>query len=1206
MSWTRAQEEAITARGGNLLLAAAAGSGKTAVLVERIIRRVLDPKDPATITDILVMTFTRAAAQEMRLRIGTALAAAQAAQPSPYLERQLALLGSAQISTIHSFCQTVIRQYFYRLDLDAGYRQGSDSELALARAEVLDETLAAAYASGDERFFALAESMRRKQSDDLLREAVLSLYDYSRSLPFPQAWLAQLPQAYTDDGARLAAVTAPLWRSWQESLEVASRRLARAAQLCAEETLAPWRDVLTADLERIAELAAAPDWTAAYQAAGTLQFVRWPGKRLTGAAAETKNKAKDIRDAVKTVVEKAVAELFRGDPARWGEELVATRPRMEALTALTTAFAERFAAVKRKERIIDFSDLEHLCLSLLLAPDSTPERPQPSEIAAEIAAQYAEVMVDEYQDTNAVQELIASLVSRADNRFMVGDVKQSIYRFRLADPGIFLEKYGTYRDADDAPCRRILLNRNFRSDARILTAVNDVFRTVMRRPLAELDYGDDEALYAGRTIEDVPLSWAGGPVAVRTVTNPATESATSEEAAQAQAQAIAAEIADLRRRGATVARKDGTQKPLEWRDIVILLRSVQARAPIYVDALRATGIPVFAEQAGGYFAATEVALMVSLLTVIDNSQYLTEVMAVLRSPLGGWSEDELAGLAVARRQSPTLSLREVLDTAEIPELREATIRRTRELLAHFDAWRAAARTEGVAPLIRRIYEDTGYLFYVGGLAEGDVRRANLEALYRRAAEFDEGTGGGLPRFIRYLDRLQRDAQDLSTPSVIGEGEDAVRIMTIHKSKGLEFPVVFVAELQRDFNRKDLQGVLLLHRDLGAGIAYFDESLRLTYPTVIYRSIKARLAQENLAEEQRLLYVAMTRARDRLYLYRYADDPDAAVEPTLPAQATCYWDWLAAALARQGGNPDIWDVRTVPVGATEEMIPDAPDARRDAVREGRPTGTALAAAAVTRLEWTYAAPEATTLPAKMTVTELQRRITGGIDTPPLIYPLRGADERTAATGDDAAAVRLVATAPSAAEETDGETAVLPQEWRIPNFIDAPVATTGGTDYGTLVHRVLEQIGRERVTADTLPERLDAWEAQGILTADERARLSLRDLETWLRSPLYTRLSAAEWARFECPFGLLVPACELLGQTTATERIFLQGVMDCVFREDGELVIVDYKTDRVTAVQELQTRYRAQLDLYRTAAERIWGRRVKACVLYSYRLGETAAW
>ena len=1208
MSWTAAQTEAIQARGGNLLLAAAAGSGKTAVLVERMIRRILDPQEPVAITDILVMTFTRAAAQEMRLRIGTALAAAQAENPSPYLERQLALLGSAQISTIHSFCQTVIRQYFYRVDVDAGYRQGTDSELALGRLEVLDATLADAYATATPSFVALAESMRRKQSDKALRQAILALYEYSRSLPFPQDWLETLPAAYTDDAARLQTLTVPLWRSWQDSLAGAAQRLMQAAQRLDDPALTPWREVLIADAEMLEEIMAAPDWNAAYAAVGTMTFVRWPGKKLKdGILHERKEEGKKIRDAVKKKVIASVTEMFGGHPDTWGAELAATRPQMESLVALTTDFATRFAAYKKKERIIDFSDLEHLCLSLLLAPDSTPDKPRPSVIAREIAAQYAEVMVDEYQDTNAVQELIASLVSRENNRFMVGDVKQSIYRFRLADPGIFLAKYGSYRDEADAPCRRILLNRNFRSDGRILTAVNDVFRTVMQRPLAELDYGDEEALYPGRVTEAPPVSWVAGPVAVRVVTG---ESDETQEAAAAQAEAIAQEILTLRRRGVTVAQKDGTQMPLRWRDIVILLRSVQTRAECYVDALRAAGIPVFSEQAGGYFAATEVALLLSLLTVIDNPYCPTEVMAVLRSPLGGWNEDELAALAIACREMTTASADVVLRCrlSQMTALRSETVQRTQRLLAQFDVWRESARTGGVAPLIRRIYEDTGYAFYVGGLPEGDVRRANLEALYRRAAEFDDSAGGGLTRFVRYLQRLQHEEQDLSIPSVIGEGEDAVRIMTIHKSKGLEFPVVFVAEMQREFNRNDWQGPVLLHRDLGAGIVYYDPARRLTYPTVLYRAVKARLAQESLAEEQRLLYVAMTRARDRLYLYRYAPTGTDPMEQTPPAQATCYWDWLAAALARYGDHRDIWEMQLVPAAASDMAAPSMPDERMDAVRRGEPTGTVLATAPTVRLAWTYPDPEATGLPAKMTVTELQRQIAQGADMPPLLYPLQARQTTVAEEGDTSGAVRLLATAPTLTGSPTEAAEEWAAEWRVPAFLtETPeVLPTGGTDYGTLVHRIMERIGRERVTTDNFCARLDAWVAAGILTPEERQTLSVKSFERWLQSPLYARIRAAAWAQFECPFGRLVPACELLPGTAARERIFLQGVIDCIFAEGDELVIVDYKTDRVDHVDVLREKYREQLELYRTAAEHIWQRRVKSCVLYSYRLGETVAW
>ncbi len=1244
MRWTKEQQAAIDSRDRNLLLSAAAGSGKTAVLVQRIIGRLLDPDDPVEISNLLVMTFTRAAAAEMRSRIGAALAAAEAENPSPHIERQLALLGSAQISTIHAFCTQVIRQYFYRLDLDAGYRQGTETELALWRVRALDDVMLANYAAGEKSFYFLADAFRVRNEDDALREVILRLYDYSRSLPFPEHWLDGLTAAYTDETEHLHPLLAPFREKWAADWQRAENGFSEIIMHMHDyPELAKCINVLTDDMHYIQRLRNAENWTMAYHIINEIEFARWPTiRKLETMAKEWKEQGKIYRNTVKDLVKSWRESLLGQHPDQWTEDLRRMREPVAELVRLTNEFAATFTAYKKRERIIDFSDLEHLCLALLLAPESTPAKPLPSATARELAARYDEVMVDEYQDTNGVQELIASLVARANNRFMVGDVKQSIYRFRLADPTIFLEKYESYENHPEAANQRIDLGQNFRSDPIILGAVNDIFRHIMRRPHADMDYGDEEALYPGRIMTDIPAKWIGGTVSIHLLypelpgdweSTPSNdeEDYIDLDSSEAQAYAIADEILRLRREGALVQQKDGSYTPLAWRDITVLLRSVVNRAEVFAEIFRQKGIPVYAEQAGGYFEAVEVQIVLALLALIDNSRRDLDAAAVLRSPLVGWDEEELAELRLYQREHEENSL---FDAAQMLTETLAPDSRTRgeHFFASYHAWRHTARSNSVAALLREIYEDTGYLAYIGGLPEGQIRRANLEALYRRAREFDESPGDGLSGFLRYLDRVRGEAQDLSVPAVIGEGEDVVRIMTIHKSKGLEFPVVFVAHTEKEFNQQDLNKRVLLHREAGIGLYAYDPATEVSYPTVLHYLLREKLACEALAEEQRLLYVAMTRARDKLYLYGYVRQFEEkreeilakwATDDSYGATAKSYLDWLMTTLYHHPDAAHLWatagependpegkwsiDFIAVPPMALTEEINQMENPYMAAIQAGKPTGYELPAEIATKLAWRYPHCEATEIPAKVTVTELTHRLreiaaSAGLETASIKIPAFGA-MHSASVPDEKEAVRLVPALP-ADEETEflGD---LGDFERQPEFLAMTTDDGSGAAYGSLVHRLMEHLAKVEMTEmATAREQLIR---RGLIDPADAAVVPLEDLEKWARSDAAKRLrkAAADW--HEMPFGLLVPATLIFAADSLHgDEIFLQGVIDCLFREGDSLVIIDYKTDRVRDIATLLRRYRRQLDLYAYAAERIFRLPVKEKIIYSFALGEEITW
>ncbi|RAU94213.1 UvrD-helicase domain-containing protein [Paenibacillus sp. YN15] len=977
--WTDSQWRAVARRGRNLLVAAAAGSGKTAVLVERIIRRVSDEEDPVDVDRLLVATFTKAAAAEMRQRIGEALEKALYGLPdSAHLKRQLSLLNRASITTLHSFCMEVIRRYFHTIGLDPGFRVADDTEAALIRQEELEALLEERYGEAPEGhpFWTLADWYGGDRSDAALLALVERLYEASRSHPFPDRWLAAMAGMFQvkageggADGVQEALDAHPwfvsLLKDVSLELDGAAALLGEALALCGMPGgPAPYAANLEEELRSVSAAAAAGQqgWTALYEAFGAVAFGRLKPVKGDSLDKELQERVKDLRGEAKEKLQKLREELFVRTPEEYLAELGRLAPVVDELCRLTAEFAERYGAAKRDKGLLDFADLEHMCLAIL----GKPAGEDGAELAPTAAAlayreQFVEVMLDEYQDTNLVQETIVGLISRPlpGNRFMVGDVKQSIYRFRLAEPGLFLAKYRKYLPGGgaSAPGERIDLARNFRSRRQVVDAVNVLFRRVMRMAVAEMDYGRDAELvygagfpehdgaadaaaagpdYAAELVlldkSDASPEGAGGSGETDTAAdgeedfsglpgggdgangkNPWETEREELETAQLEARYIGSRIRALTGMdgGAPfpVAERDGSRRPARFRDVVILLRATRGWAPVFMEELALMGIPAYADIDTGYFTATEVETMLSLLKVIDNPRQDIPLAAVLRSPLVGLSADELAQIRLADRQGDYYGaleawyrqaeeelqsedgLRDEADgnpavspillpygvsaggaacreTAASAAERQNTLglqgklKQFRERLA---VWRRDAVQGDLSALIADIYRVTGYFDYVGGLPGGTQRQANLRALYDRARQYERTSFRGLFRFLRFVERMRESGGDLGTARTLGEQEDIVRIMSIHKSKGLEFPVVFVGGTAKGFNMMDLNGSFLIHKELGFGPRYKDEELQAVYPTLPQLAIRRRLRMETLAEEMRVLYVALTRAKEKLVL-----------------------------------------------------------------------------------------------------------------------------------------------------------------------------------------------------------------------------------------------------------------------------------------------------------------------------------------------------
>lgn len=1205
MAWTNEQQAAIDSRGQTLLLSAAAGSGKTAVLVERIIRRLLDKEYPIDITELLVVTFTKAAAAEMRDRIGTALLKALSETKDPRVERQLALLPSAQISTLHAFCQHVIRKYFYTIDLDPAFSIAGEEELNLLRRQVLEDVFLSYYEDDEKAsiLYPLADMFGSDRGDDILMDTVSRMYTYARSLAWPEHWLKEAARAYDvapdaiiDDMVWAGPIKDAVLRILEEDARLYDGVLYHLRQ---REAFAPACDTFVAEQAALQQAAQARSWNDLSRFVRAIDFPRLKSlRKLSDDDKAVWERCKKVRDDVKKDVIKTLqAVYFSATPEEWLDGMRAMKPIMDGLVTLTLDFAKAYGAAKKEKGWIDFSDLEHFCLQILLAPDASPEHPVPSAAAEELRSQYEEVFIDEYQDTNGVQELITRLVSGEDNRFMVGDIKQSIYRFRLADPTLFLEKYQSFSRDEKAVQRCIDLGRNFRSVPVVLDAVNAVFSRAMTAEAAGMDYGEREKLYAGRQAPD-DERWIGGPVEVDIVPTPSDEEDDDGSTAfEKECRFIAGRIGELLASGRMAARKDGTLEPLSYRHIVVLLRSMAGKADVLIQALQEGGIPSYAEQSGGYFAAVEVQVMLSLLRCIDNPEQDLAMAAVLRSPLVGLDETALAGVRLAG--DGTLWQNLPAFVASLPDGVDEK-EDLQQFMAAFDSWRTYSRRHGVAELLQRLYDDTAYVDFVGAMPGGDVRQANLKALYDRAWQYEEAGFRGLFRYLQLMDKMKEDGLDLAPAKVVSEKEDVVRIMSIHKSKGLEFPVVFVADMGKAFNRRDTQDQILFHNRLGIGLKQYDPEWRMSYPTLIWSGIAAQLRWEGTAEEERILYVAMTRARDQLILTGHSSHIDRDWQRWTsrlnPAQAKSYFDWvMPAALAPFGAKADadyarpgaawqdaIWQVRiarAVPAGTVEEGAYDG-EPRLEALRRGDLTGTPVPSWLDEQLSWQYAYPQAVRTAAKFSVSEVKRR-----------YQELHSDELQDEADLSVPAAAVIPTAPG---EDDAFAA-------LPPWLAGEEAAVSGAQRGTALHKALQYItpAADQTTA-TLRREIDAFVRQGLLSREEAKLVYVPALAAFCQSDIGRRMAESPELHREYPFTVLLAGGDPLPETETGEQILIQGVIDCLFREDDAWILVDYKSDRLETADAFRSRYAVQLALYKRAVEQITHWPVEETYIYSLHL------
>lgn len=1256
IKWTKDQEKVIGLRERNILVSAAAGSGKTAVLVERIIKKITDQDRPVDIDRLLVVTFTKAAAAEMSSRIRTALEKRLRDQPgNENLQHQLSLLHNAQITTIDSFCQYIIRNYFHVIGLDPLFQVGDETALKLMQGDVLSELLEKRYgearANDEQAFMDLIEVFAPGRSDKRIEELVLRLYEISRSYPWPEEQLREWEAMYQIDSMDdflQAEWMQELVRETRESIGNYLDMAKEAEKICLEEGgPESYLQAVQSDICQMEGMMAAKTYTELQE-----KIIAFNPQRLKAAKSKEidplkRDMVKDLRNSYqKEGVQKKQKELFFQSPEEMLHDIRQMASPVHELVQLTLDFAEAFAEKKREEGIIDFSDMEHFALEILVQRDADGVS-HPSEAARELQEHYEEILTDEYQDSNFVQEMILGSLCRAPEQtpylFMVGDVKQSIYQFRLARPDLFMQKYNSY-DTDDSKTQRIDLQQNFRSRERVLESANYLFERLMRKDFGGIAYDKAARLVSGAEFADCQNRNAGIPEMGQTelvLVEQKSEAGLELGKRTMEAAVIGKRIREMVQGAEPLyVQGEGGYRPVEYRDIVILLRSLSGWSEEFVETLTGMGIPAYSATKTGYFQALEVETMLNLLRIIDNPRQDIPLVAVLRSCLFGISDEALAYLGTVQgRVNYWDAVCSVLGGETEPLIPPEVFEDLREDLSDFvdtlNSYRELARTVSVYELLRKIYQETGYYSIMSAMPAGEKRAANLDILLQQAIEFGENGHRDIFEFCRYIESMRKSDIDFGEAAVNGENTNAVQIMSIHKSKGLEFPVVFVGGMGKQFNLMDVNQSTVLDMDYGIGTDYVDLNLRFKQPTLLHQFMAAHTRRNTLTEEVRILYVALTRAREKLILTGCVSDlakkmgswlqKGKFINSVTLLSARTYLDMIMPALSgraayrdcmeqieNSGNNgfedvPDVLEgqapasgLRDISSGASDPLYrielqwpqdilrTEAEELKQGLLRKQELSewddsiiyDEEMAGAIDREIHYSYAYQNEQDIPVKISVSELKRR----------------------------------AAMQAEKLEADGERELIKADRN--SDIPRPSFRTerkekSAAELGTLYHLVMEHLPYQELNPEyDFGSMLEEMVRNGYMTAEEKSLLNVKRFSGFVQADIGKRMQQAAEHRTlhrEQQFMMGIPAKEIEADSASEETVLIQGIIDAYFEEKGELVLVDYKTDYVERGQGalLAERYRIQMDYYARALEQLTGKQVRERIIYSFALGEEIA-
>lgn len=1245
--WTEDQLKAITTRECNLLVAAAAGSGKTAVLVERIIGIITNEDNPIDIDKLLVVTFTSAAAAEMRERIADAISKALEVNPnSKVLQRQLTLLSRANITTMHSFCLDVIKNYYHIIDLDPTFRIADETENTLLKLEVINDMFEDYYENEDEEFKNLIEAYSTSKDDEKLKNIILDLYRFSMSGPWPEKWLKDSAESF--NVATIQDLDKTEWiKVLKETIyiEVSGyiKTLDKAIELIKDtEGLEPYLQTFSDELNMFNSIIESLNYgiEELYSEISKVNFGRLKAvKKDKVSDVEALETVKSIRDSIKKKTSKLIEDSFSISIEEALDGIKKSYPYMKMISKLTLDFIERFKIKKRERNLLDFNDLEHLCLKILIKYDDEGNI-SPSSVSEGFREYFDEVLVDEYQDSNNVQEAIIDLVSRKSldnpNVFMVGDVKQSIYRFRQAKPELFLDKYNKYPLEEGSLNRKIQLYKNFRSREEVISGVNYIFKEVMSENVGELEYTDEEALNLGASYkenkeEDVIIA---GPIELHILDKAGskdnleedkieevnlgdeeTEEEEDVDAISLEARIVARRIKELLNPDVKTGKifkvldkETGEYRSLKYKDIVILLRATKNWSELFLEELGYEGIPVYADTGTGYFETIEIRTIMSLLKIIDNPMQDVPMISVLRSPLVSFTAEELGDIRLLNKEKYFYEIiNEVSEDQH--EVNEELKEKCTIFINNLEKWRKKAIYTPIDEFIWYLYMDTAYYGYVGAMPNGKLRQANLKILFQRAKQFEKTSFKGLFNFINFINKLRSSSGDMGSAKVLGENEDVVRIMSIHKSKGLEFPVVFTSGFGKQFNLMDLNKSILYHDDLGFGPDYVDLEKRISYSTLAKEAIKKKILFETLSEEMRILYVAFTRAKEKLIITGATRDLEKSISRWISAAALdkeivpvsevlkgkSYLDWIGMALCKHKDGEDLrnyigvnngllvndfstWKVK---MWRKSDLIVEKDEVAVDEINEGdlfiNQEVNSIDKEISRRLGYQYKYSLAEKLPSNVSVSDLKRSLYEHED-------------------DDILTVNIFRD----------------KEILKPKFLQEKKGLSA-SERGTAVHFIMQKLNLDKVsTREEIRNQIEDMKNNNLLSEEEVKSVEKTNFVGFFRSELGKRMMTAysdgKLLKRELPFYTEISSLEvdntLPEEKYKNEKVRLQGIIDCIFEEDNEIVLLDYKTDYVVEgmEEEVIDKYRVQLRYYKEAVEKITGKKVKGSYLYLFGLSK----
>ncbi|MCI6190988.1 MAG: helicase-exonuclease AddAB subunit AddA [Clostridium sp.] len=1221
--WTKEQLSAIETRNSNLLIAAAAGSGKTAVLVERIIRIITDEENPVDIDKLLVVTFTSAAASEMRERIASAITKALEKTPnSTNLQKQLTLLSRANITTMHSFCLEVIRNNFQVIDLDPSFRILDETEGVLLKNEILDDLFEEKYENDDSNFLNLVEAYSNSKNDDKLKEIILDLFKFSMSGPWPEKWLKDKSEEFNIndiDELNETSWVKVIKENTKIELEGLISMTNKALELSSETSgLEPYVDTFTDDISIIKNIYYSLDkgLNELYDAFNDYEFSKLKTVRKSKVLdISVQEMVKNIRADVKKKLEKIRDGVFFMHPEEMLISMKSLYPLMKELASLVIEFGEKFGKSKKEKGVLDFNDLEHLCLKILTAEESN--------VSQKFKEYFYEVLVDEYQDSNNVQEAIIDLVSRKygenPNVFMVGDVKQSIYRFRQAKPELFLEKYNTY-SLTEGKDRKIQLYKNFRSRKEIINGVNFIFKMLMSKEVGELEYTDEEALNLGADYKEYDGEGeTGGDLEIHILdkSDEKSEEDLEEEedigAINLEARIVAKRIKELinpeeGKMPFMVAYKnekgEDDYRPLAYKDIVILLRATKNWSEVFLDELGMEGIPVYADTGTGYFESIEIRTIMSLLKVVDNPMQDVPMIALLRSPIMNFTPEELGNIRLVNKEKYFYENMQAIVLGEI-EVDEALKEKCKYFIEKLDTWRERSTFMPIDEFIWYIYMDTAYYGFVGAMPNGVLRQANLRVLFQRAKQYEDTSFKGLFNFINFINKLRKSSGDMGSAKILGENEDVVRIMSIHKSKGLEFPVVFLSGTGKQFNLMDLNKNILYHDDLGLGPDFVDVEKRVSYSTIAKESIKQKIKFETLSEEMRILYVAFTRAKEKLIitgatsnLGRWANkccnaaalNEDRIISSEV-SKGKSYLDWLGMALCKHRNGEsireqvepmdisikddlstwkiDIWKKTDLLVDKNEENVDENKEKDLWINFDCETVDKNI----YNRLNFIYPFKSSTTIKSNFSVSDLKKK---------------NQEELEIVNSKNLYSEKIIAK---------------------PKFLQEERGLTP-SERGTAMHFVMQKLDFNRVnTIEDIENQIREMVINELLSEEEFKVIRAKKIYNFFKSNLGKRVlksyESGEKVYKELPFYTEISAKKTdpnLINIPESEKVRLQGVIDLFFYEGDNVILVDYKTDYVERGKEedLIEKYKLQIQYYKEALSKITGKIVTESYLYSFFL------